>query len=1408
MLHVSICCFFVIISVEVNPKRRASIFATDETYILLVEIIINSLTILLHEFLQNIGVVAWIPNLIYLFGLLFCSILCIRYFPFYNRWTNAVYGAALAARILLSFTSLIVFTIQSNSVSTSDVAFSISLVVLVLVFVVGFMAGFGLMISFEYLVIQTVKNEVSALNQQEKSELSSIATEDPAQQGIQTITVTKMSKLPPVLQQVQRFLVTSSWAEMAVKIQLNEPAEYLEQLFHYCEVKKFITARVQLYKAVHAHFVSNNTRIAFELLRSAMYDMNSNLLLKMTLWFHYHEINLADDSTQNEKVDKMIIAVRKLEAQLRQELKHLFELYIQKAPISKIDQTNENIQACSSDIRNIYRNMIRNYKLSKVYRCYAKYVEEFEKNEMKSMTLLERASQLQEEEEQELKKSKIGKLPKNPYQILTKSRVGKPTRITPAGFDSTSFAKPVHTSRANLEMMESTAEMQTPGNAVQAVETLANEIDVLEGQISDDDDEESKEETYRQMIRADRFKFFMYLFIIAIVVIPILMILVVAILSGSLSSAMYTFSDLGIVSRIPSLTLSYLRQVRMHLMSTKNNIRSITTANNDYTSMLQALGNVDSVWNTVPRTVAYPIMSSNFDQTYFKYENVSLQDLSRFMQQNMKQLTTDLSKLTKTQTLNSESFLFVWSNIYQLRLASDYFFKTYFQSAQVNIEQYMQSFYSTIGIMYFIRLTVFLSTTFGISMYVFGEKNRVLELYRDIPSEVFAAAYRELDENSKSTNRKNANVTVKGYKVSGLAVVPTRLVLVIIYSAYLLLEFAFIIATFGVFGNQAVEFQKDTRLIYHISVFRNYMHQINFAVNEYYFDTRVNNMLKTSLIREGNVSYPISYIAKDLGSNQLLATWNLIASGTASSTSMKSLVSVSGYVKAIWDSVPCFTTNANGTQVSTPVPYPSLELYWNETCGVSINEIVLKYIKESAQTIEILSSNTTAAVSAVPFDILYNQYIICSAITRMMIYVILDIATVHDMSQEYAVFVSIYATVSIIAILVLAVPFIFVWTRVLRQGYLVRQILLFLNMESLEAAPSIRDYILHYTVHAVSKSIRKRMKQEKAASVIQAAVDSVLILNSKCKIQDVNKSCLTLSGYSSAELLGQQCSLLFGKGIESLVEELYFDRKPFTEEIEMQKLDGSKVPMRACGSLGNWNEEQMVCIFARDISLERKQNELLNMEKQHSENLLLNILPAHVAQRLKNGESQIAEKFDDVTILFSDMCNFTVMSSKYTPMELIGMLNDVVTAFDDLSLKHGLEKIKTIGDAYMVVGGLTAISSADHPKRMCFMALDMLKFMISYNEKRGTSNDPERCIKIRVGINTGAISAGIVGKLKFVYDVFGDAINVASRMESSGVPMRVHVSRETYERVFDLFAFEERTIDIKGKGILKTYLMK
>jgi guanylate cyclase len=226
----------------------------------------------------------------------------------------------------------------------------------------------------------------------------------------------------------------------------------------------------------------------------------------------------------------------------------------------------------------------------------------------------------------------------------------------------------------------------------------------------------------------------------------------------------------------------------------------------------------------------------------------------------------------------------------------------------------------------------------------------------------------------------------------------------------------------------------------------------------------------------------------------------------------------------------------------------------------------------------------------------------------------------------------------------------------------------------------------------------------------------------------------------------------------------------------------------------------LLAVFARQ---RRTALTALREEQAKAESLLLNILPRSIADKLKAQTRPIADQFGSASILFADVVDFTPWSETLPPAEVVGYLDRLFTHFDGLAERYGLEKIKTIGDCYMVAAGVPT-PRPDHAPALAHMALDMLEAMRSNDDIRHLG------LQLRIGINSGPVVAGVIGRKRFLYDLWGDAVNTASRMESHGTPGRIQITRATYELVVDEFVCEPRgTVVIKGKGEVEAwYLVK
>ena len=229
---------------------------------------------------------------------------------------------------------------------------------------------------------------------------------------------------------------------------------------------------------------------------------------------------------------------------------------------------------------------------------------------------------------------------------------------------------------------------------------------------------------------------------------------------------------------------------------------------------------------------------------------------------------------------------------------------------------------------------------------------------------------------------------------------------------------------------------------------------------------------------------------------------------------------------------------------------------------------------------------------------------------------------------------------------------------------------------------------------------------------------------------------------------------------------------------------------------------QLCLAFNGMIDDINQKNVVIETKNRENEELLLNVLPAPIANRLRGGEKGIADGFAEVTVAFADLVGFTALSSEMPPAEVVTLLNGLFTRFDVAASELGIEKIKTVGDAYMAVCGLP-VPVPNHAERMVRMAIRMVHITREHAMEHGVS------MKLRVGINSGPVVAGVIGKSKYIYDLWGDTVNLASRMESGGIPDSVQVTRPVYEKLKDQFVFESRgEIEVKGKGHVEAWVLR
>ncbi len=361
------------------------------------------------------------------------------------------------------------------------------------------------------------------------------------------------------------------------------------------------------------------------------------------------------------------------------------------------------------------------------------------------------------------------------------------------------------------------------------------------------------------------------------------------------------------------------------------------------------------------------------------------------------------------------------------------------------------------------------------------------------------------------------------------------------------------------------------------------------------------------------------------------------------------------------------------------------------------------------------------------------------------------------------------------------------------------------DVDLLQMMASISSQIVHFLKHKQASELLLE-SEERYRDLFENANDLIQSANAYGRFEYVNRAWRETLGYSETEVTQMNVFDIIHPDFQSSCRQMFY-RVLSGEKIEQFQAafvtkSGQKIFVE-----GNINcklvrgKPVATRGIFRNITQRLEVEEALHHQQKQTEGLLLNIFPEAIANRLKQQPGTIAEDFADVTVLFADIVGFTEIASSVSAIQLVKLLNQIFSDFDRLSEQYNLEKIKTIGDAYLVVGGLPR-HRADHAQAIAQMALDMQIAIAKFNAEN------QQNFSIRIGIHSGSVVAGVIGIKKLTYDLWGDTVNIASRMESQGFTNKIQVSETTYEHLRDEFLFEKRgEIEVKGKGKMTTYLL-
>ncbi|KAL9658602.1 hypothetical protein ABK040_006139 [Willaertia magna] len=1090
---------------------------------------------------------------------------------------------------------------------------------------------------------------------------------------------------------------------------------------------------------------THSQQFALHLLRKAS-KQNSNILMRYIIYQRSKDIEHETATGKNTyELRNIINNVTKFQEKLRQYQKLFWKHFVSN------EENNERVynlvkvmHKYIEDSSKTFNNLLVNYhNNSFVIRSYAQFVEEFLYETEVAEELYNEANILEEEES---KKRKV---------VETKNR-GKNNRIVPLAFEeepqTNNFAK---MENINEDMLES---------ASQAYYTNKKDKQIL----------------YRTAVNKPQEHSYKFLFLQTLGVFSMIVIAVILGMDLGLSNdgeRIQTVNDFCQTSPVSYATLAGIRYIQLLYQyspnsslfyseykthknrlkvqtSVLNKILDMVNQNKFSSEMMQ-----EFVANNKP--IIIPVVSPKNDATslvsYVK--NSSVSEITNLMSSVMGTVY-DWSNNDYLQIYSNFEFLFLWNNRVRVTSVFEEFCTNLISSNEVTLNRQKQIFIFTVvgvSIVYLFFIIVYLV----FALFHLQHLVNITKLFTKIPKDVVGMVFHALEQKAED----------KIVKVPNSFLTPRRLI------------------TFFIFSIALITVTASALLLYESISIMNNSYQV---------------MLK---VQHGSVVLQIAQRAKyKLG--ELLMGQNATSLGVNLKEFHDDILKHSQDLMRSWLNFR-FGTIDQGFSGINGVSSAIDKILLTQNCTFAnyscygVDQLMDLYGLASDRLNEDAISGSYTALSL--FNNFVDIFSISSEITAKMFSIMSYY--VSNFKSPNRIISPVISSISLVSLLILVYLKYTEFKKFDSEAHQLRRMLNFLPYSVFEQDEEIRNYVLFYTFSEGKKKTKTGGHFSKTKAILDAAVDGAFVINSKTAFIDIiNPSALNMLGYKSEEVVNSSALLLFADESRDKLMEIISDMATSatsygkTLEVEARRKNGTYFPARISLSVSWFGKNSFVSAFFKDITSERKHYTLIEEEKKKSDALLLNILPEQVAKRLKQGETYIAEKVDDVTCLFSDIVQFTLMSSGMSAVDLVQMLNSIINGFDSNIIKYNLEKIKTIGDAYFCVGGLQ--KQSDHPEKVVRFAIDMFSVIRQYNIESG------KTVNVRIGVHTGGVTAGCIGTLKFAFDLWGETVIVGSKMESTGLPGRIQVSRQTYERIYDLFDFEERKgVEVKDK-MVTTYLLK
>ncbi|KAG2373464.1 hypothetical protein C9374_012071 [Naegleria lovaniensis] len=1140
------------------------------------------------------------------------------------------------------------------------------------------------------------------------------------------------------------------------------------------------------------------------------------------------ETNASNAKTFNIELKQQLTNVDKKQQVVMYFHREFFkELLLEKPSLTKLDNINRTICKLLNDCDNIFRNMFLTHKNNKtLLRAYASFLETCRWETETAKQLYEEANMLEEEDARREKK----KTSTNPQKPIAKNKIVPAVRSSLELFDEKE-QQPAAEGYPAQDFMD---EKPTDEDKWESVSVAGNE-------------DEKKEQFYRAAINTkedlNSFRVWFAIFCVLSTLVIATCLVTSLLLLENFSKQISLQEKVCSLSGIPHLLNIEIRAVQARLNMASHEIDKIELAQiriiakhqmeflfkkiHDVQEASTSGEFIDQVVKTYTNVEwKYFVPVAQADESLMPIYDVSNASIGDFVDllvdsgEDIMAMLNDWHEFNKT--IANYHFLLIYLNKDVAANAFDSFCVSFLEGTKTTTQQSSIIFHSIYGIVLGLYV-IFVMIYIAVMRTQLLQINRLISaVFGRIPNDETGKVYHSFAKKIEDTHLHKVRIAVFTPQVLFSSMTVAVVAIVVIVWILLIVEY----------NSNAKKAQTTMMATNSLNTVVKSIMLANFNLVE---------IAKRSRL----VSSTFSEL-KRVNQEQLItatSTWRSLTVGMESQNYKSAVYHVFPEIDQLL-SGGCSNVSSNVTsKLESPIPYNASEVeseelqavlsqYSNAAClGMEdLIDIISSHLTELTQ--EFFSGQLSSEVS---IEIYFSHIYYYSVAFSRKIFEF--ISTFVNLSKSPSVIITYVCAFTGTALLLVLFYFSYNSLQTFwNEKHAMRTLLNYIHWSVIETHDHLKEYVLSheisgYTYQFMNKMYSKLKNTERAGknaeannnlddpfsmtrSILSAAVDGVALCSQTGKdltwsIQEFNKSAEEMFMHKRNEIFGLDISITFSteshSQIKKILNGMMSSHSYCSEILETNCLRKNKTtfPAKVTICLTYFQKKPIVTFFFRDITMEKKQNSLIQEEKQKSEQLLLNILPKPVAIRLMEGERNIYEKIPDLSVFFSDMVGFTKMSSKMEASELVLMLNEIVESMDLLTDKHGLDKIKTIGDAYFCVGGAYASKVSDHPERMLKFCIDIFTFLHKYNKEK------KKKVNVRIGIHTGAAVGGVIGTKKFAFDLWGDTINTASRMESTGVEGRVQISRSCYERVYDLgYQFEEREpIEVKGKGKMQTYLL-